>query len=257
MPRSCSRCSVRDQAPPPHHLVDEGPVLGVEVERQASPGRKGKSSLTQTTSPSSTMLVVVTSFVYMITSRGSRVSVLDFESVSASRCLATREPERPKVMDTGEICLTTYLYLYPIFHGCVFPSRDTSHVSGYSEVFTMPVACINRDLSMKMIMNRLSNADTIKWTEAERYIISSWIDDVIKLDEEGPWTMNISFRMGRGHERIIVCANIKIDKPTRALPNTDADHPKSVAKLIPVPASEIWQLRLAAAALGLGSGGGL
>ncbi|KAH0835321.1 hypothetical protein AYO21_01543 [Fonsecaea monophora] len=31
------------------------------------------------------------------------------------------------------ICLTTYLYLYPIFHGCAFPSRDLSSVTALTE----------------------------------------------------------------------------------------------------------------------------
>ncbi|OQU95152.1 hypothetical protein CLAIMM_01397 [Cladophialophora immunda] len=50
------------------------------------------------------------------------------------------------------ICLTTYLYLYPIFHGCVFPSRDTSPVSAFTDTLKQhwPPLCdadVHPDLS--------------------------------------------------------------------------------------------------------------
>lgn len=31
------------------------------------------------------------------------------------------------------LCLTAYLYFYPVFHGCVFPSRDASRLTAFSE----------------------------------------------------------------------------------------------------------------------------
>lgn len=34
------------------------------------------------------------------------------------------------------LCLTTYLYLYPIFHGCVFPSKDASSITGWSQTWS-------------------------------------------------------------------------------------------------------------------------
>lgn len=34
------------------------------------------------------------------------------------------------------LCLTTYLYLYVIFHGCVFPSKDASSLSALSQTFS-------------------------------------------------------------------------------------------------------------------------
>lgn len=121
------------------------------------------------------------------------------------------------------------------------------------------VLSTSKELIIYEIKETLNNADMVRLMHAGWVIISSWIDNPVKVpvDAESVCVYGISFRMGRNNERLIVAADIVVVAPKNVIPNVDADEPGSVVRIVPSTSSEMWLMRLASiAGFGPGSGGG-
>lgn len=123
----------------------------------------------------------------------------------------------------------------------------------------VPLPCLSKEINLTRMMNRLDNFDLRRLMDAGWIIISSWIDDPVRIPMQiGTVTVNgISFRLARGSERMIVTADVSVDVPSIAILNIDADEPGSADNMIPSSSNESWLMRLTSiAGFGPGSGGG-
>ncbi|KAK1809217.1 hypothetical protein LTR12_016432 [Friedmanniomyces endolithicus] len=122
------------------------------------------------------------------------------------------------------------------------------------------LACLSEEITLCRLENRLDNYDVRRLMDAGCVIISSWIDTVCRIPPQigTVCVYGVSFRMGRGIERMIATADISVYVPSGVILNVDADAPGSKVALIPSSMNESWFLRLCSAAgFGPGSGGGM
>lgn len=124
----------------------------------------------------------------------------------------------------------------------------------------VPLPCVSKEISLCKILDKLDNFDMRRLMDAGWVIISSWIDVVVKIPiQMGTVCVhNVSFRMGRGNDRMIVVSDISVDVPSNVILNIDANEPGSKVGVMPSGSNESNLLRLCSAAgFGPGSGGGM
>lgn len=121
-----------------------------------------------------------------------------------------------------------------------------------------PIQTVGGYINMCRIEETLNNEMMIALMNVGWKIISSWIEDVprIRLDDPTVFIPGISYRLGRGTDRLIVKADITVNTPGETVLNIDADRPGEKSGYVP-SSNELWLLRLAAVSgFGPGSGGG-
>ncbi|KAI6986052.1 hypothetical protein KC359_g8907, partial [Hortaea werneckii] len=119
--------------------------------------------------------------------------------------------------------------------------------------------CTSEEINLNKIEEKLDNFDMKRLMDAGWVIISSWIDNPIKIPLQvgTVCVYGISFRMGRLHDRLIVNADISVEVPTNWIPNLDATSPGSKTGIVPSLSTESWLVRLCSiSGYGPGTGGG-
>ena len=121
------------------------------------------------------------------------------------------------------------------------------------------IPCISKDVEMYEAEGTTDNAGMVALMNAGWAIITSWIDDVVKIPKQVATVCveGIAFRMALSSKRLIVRANIYVDVPLGIIVNADTDAENCKPMIVPSASNELRLVQLASiAGFGTGSGGG-